>query len=191
MSKARKGGSRSWQSIKQAHSAPIVSVSLSLRGDLVDELEVLEDDLRQARHDDTMLNREPEAPAIALKIQEIEAEARADEAQFKFRGIGRGPFARLMAEHPSTAEQQEAAGDDARLPYDADTFPPALYAASCIEPADLAGNLEAWQEIHDQWSVGQNTKLWRACNAANMGVAETPKSVAASVVLQQNSSDDS
>lgn len=189
MSKSR--GSQSWQARKKRHSTPIVSVSVSLRGDLVDQLEVLEEELRQVRKDDAMSNREPEAPAIARKIQEIESEAHEDEVLFKFKALGRGPFARLMAEHPPTAEQQAAAGSDIHLPYNVDTYPPALYAASCIEPVELAGNLEEWTEIHEEWSVGQNSNLWRACNAANAGVAEIPKSVAASVVLQQNSSDDS
>lgn len=181
-----------WAQAKKGFKRPRASVSIATRSDVIAEAEALDVELRQAREEDERHNRQDRAPEIARRIQALEAEAAESEIEFVFEGLGRGEYARLIAAHQPTEQQKrDAKSAGVEAPYNTDSFPPALMAASCIEPAELAGNVAEWTEIHDTWSLGQVTKLWRTVNTANAGVAELPKSVTASVVLALLSSDNS
>jgi hypothetical protein len=180
----------SWAQLKKLRRNTVKSVRLTLRGDLLDEVELLEEHLRREQEKDEWENREPVAPKIAAQIQELEAEARESETVFKFEGLGQGEFAVLQAAHPATEEVRKKLGlpEDQSLEWNPETFPPALMAASCIEPLELKGNVEEWTEIQQTWSNGQVNRLWGACLSANMMVAETPKSARASeITLRRNS----
>lgn len=174
----------SWASIKAKHSNARQSVTLCVRGDLVDEIARLEEQMRREDEADQGLNRTAVAPQIARQIQALEEEAREAEAVFTFQGLGQGRFAKLQAQHPATDENRKALGTD-ELEWNPETFPPALLAASCIAPAELAGNVEEWTEIHQTWSNGQVLRLWAACMAANAMGADTPKSRSASELLRR------
>lgn len=82
------------------------------------------------------------------------------------QSIGRKRYEALVAEHPSTPEQdkesEEATGQPA--PYNTDTFPPALLAASAVEPALT---LEQAQEIWDDWNTGELMELFFATVEVN------------------------
>ena len=167
--------------MKAKHQNTRVSVSVPLDGATADEAARLAEDLVRVSAEDAAQNRVPQAPKLAKRIQELEAKARESEATFTFEGIGRAAYARLVEEHKS--------GDatDDGVPYD-DEFPPALLAASCVEPAELRGDVAEWTEIHDTWSTGQVAKLWNAAMAANTGVNTAPKSLIASAILATNDS---
>lgn len=180
----------SWAERKARRSNTIVSVVIPLAADLLEAHDELEEQLQAAKAYDALHNEPDTAPGVARQIEAVEAEMKATEEKFTFRAIGRGKYARLVAEHPPTDAQKEKAGEaNTTAVYNEDTYPPALMAASCIRPAEIAGDIEEWTEIHESWGFGQVSRLWRACLAANNGVAETPKSVAASVVLEQNFSE--
>lgn len=56
---------------------------------------------------------------------------------FRFRGIGRAAYEKLVDLHPATAEQRMKAksqGITDGLAWNTDTLPPALVAACCVEP---------------------------------------------------------
>lgn len=180
----------SWSQLRAAHRNTVRSCRLTLRGDLLDEVAKLEEVMRREAEADEWNNRHPVAPKIAQQIRDLETEAQASEVVFAFEGLGQGTLARLQAEHPATAETRKRLGLDegAELEFDPETFPPALMAASCIEPAELKGNVEEWTDIHQNWSTGQVTRLWAACMGANAMVAETPKSERASEILRQANS---
>lgn len=153
----------------------------------IDEAERLEPELRRLRIEDGVQeDLSVQVRETAEHIDALQQQARASEVTFTFRGVGRGLYSKLLSEHPPTAEQRAAAGDAAdALIYNVDTFPPALLAASIVEPEDLHGDLDECATIHDEWSNGQVTRLWRACIQANNGVAETPKIPLVSVILGQ------
>jgi hypothetical protein len=174
----------SWAAIKKLHSNARQSVTLCVRGDLVDEIAKLEQQMAREDEDDQRVNRHAVAPQIARQIQELEAVAREAEVTFTFQGLGQGRFAKLQAQHPATAENKQQLGTD-ELEWNPETFPPALMAASCIAPAELAGNDAEWLEIHQSWSNGQVLRLWATCMAANAMGADTPKSQRASEILQR------
>jgi hypothetical protein len=192
-------GSKSWAEAKKAHRNTVLSTTITLRGDLVDEVDRLEEEMVEAAKVDKTENREPEAPRIAERIQDIEREAAESEVEFTFRGLGRGQFAKLIADHPPRADGERDLFEATDLPYNAETFPPALMAMCCISPAELAGDLGngkideqvlgEWREIHDEWNAGQVTDLWRTCLATNTGVGTTPKSRAASALLALRNSE--
>lgn len=176
----------SWADLKKARRNVVKSCRVTLRGDLLDEVSILEEDMRRAAEEDDRENRTPVAFEIARQIQALEAEARQSEVLFKFEGLGQGVFATLQAEHPATPEIKKKLGlENEPLEFHPETFPPALMAASCIEPIELKGNVEEWTEIHQGWSHGQVTRLWATCMAANAMVAETPKSEPASEILRR------
>lgn len=183
----------SWAVLKKSQRNVVQSVRVPLRGDLLDAVSLLEADLRVAQREDARqdggLNREPRAPGIARRIEELEAEARTSEVWFRFEGLGRGKLAKLEAQHVPTREQRETISED--LMWNPETFPPALMAASCVEPAELRGNVEEFAEIYDNWSQGQLDRMWRACQAANMMGGDVPKSELASAILRQADSESS
>lgn len=172
-----------WAVLKKARRNTVKSVRVTLRGDLLDEVERLEAQMGVEREKDEWENRQPVVPQLARQIRELEDEARESEVEFIFEGMGRGEFAKLQAAHPVTDELTAEYGPG--LEWNPDTFPPALMAASCISPPDLTGDLAEWTEIHQTWSNGQIARVWMACLAANSAVADTPKSGLASEVLRQ------
>jgi len=183
----------SWAELKKTRRNTVRSVRMTLRGDLLDEVALLEEQMRREAEIDERENRTPVAPGIARKIQELEAEARKSEVLFKFEGRGSGEYALMQAQHPATPEVKKRLGiaADAELEFSPETFPPALMAASCLEPAELAGNVEEWTEIHQTWSNGQVMRLWATCMAANAMVSDSPKSDRASEILRQVASESS
>jgi hypothetical protein len=150
----------------------------------------LERQLRKLREEDgDIADRSQEIAALAAQVRELEERASESEMTFTFEGLGRGRYARMLADHPPTKEQKAELG--AELIYNPETFPPALLAASCVEPPELASNLPEWTDIHENRSPGIVTRLWRACQQAHQGVADVPKSLLVSAVLGRQNSDDS
>lgn len=175
-----------WAVLKKAHRNTVQSTAITLRGDLLDEVERLEAQMAVERSKDEWENRLPVVPQLARQIRELEDEARASEVRFTFEGMGRGDYAKLISAHKPTPEQEKDMGQE--MSWNPETFPPALMAASCVEPAELRGNVEEFTEIHATWSIGQVTRLWTTCMNANSLVADTPKSGLASEALRQLSS---
>jgi len=124
-----------------------------------------------------------DAPAeLAKQVRELEQQAAASRVTFTFEGVSRSAYQQLCDEHPASPEDQ-AAG--ARF---GPGFMPALLAASCVQPAELRGDVDEWTEIHDEWSNGMTTRLVGACLSANAGVAAVPKSSRASAILARTGS---
>lgn len=166
---------RRWADIKRAHRNSRHEVTLVMDTASVVEAQRLAAQLEQAP--------EGEQPTLARRVRALEDTAADSAVTFVFEGLGRSRYDLLVAEHPATDEQAAAVPEGQTLRWNPETFPPALLAASCVEPADIAGDVEEWAEIHRDWSAGQNARLWGACLAANAGVNEAPKSQAASDVL--------
>lgn len=176
----------SWAQQKAARRNTVRSTRVTMRGDLLDEVAQLDERMRRESEVDERENRTPVAPELARRIQELEAQARESEVLFRFEGLGQGEYAKLQAQHPATPQVKKELGipADTELEWSPITFPPALMAACCIEPAELKGDVAEWTEIHLTWSNGQVQRLWGACLAANQLVAETPKSERASEILR-------
>lgn len=154
-----------------------------MRADLLDEIASLEAHASRAREVDKRENRDPVAPALAERIRQLEDELADSEVTFRFQGLGRRAYAKLVAEHPPTdAQKGDAEAANARAVYNNDSFPPALLAAACVEPEGTT--LEDMTDVWENWSEGQVAPMWSACLTANMAAADVgPKSLIASAIL--------
>lgn len=173
----------SWDDVRTQHRPAQQSVRVPMRADLLDEIESLEKQAVRAKEADKLSNEEDQAPKLAARIQELEAELADSEVTFTFRAIGARALAKLTADHPPTDEQKaEAEANEMRATRNEETFQPALLHASCIAPE--GSTLDGWTEVCETWSVGQFSPLWQACLYANFGGADVgPKSQIASAIL--------
>ena len=90
-------------------------------------------DLRQlfltTRATDKLSNGPDKAPAIQAEMDRLVANAQDTVEVFVFRSVGRHAYDELVTTHAPTKEQKKEGAD-----FNAETFPPALVAASCIDP---------------------------------------------------------
>ena len=172
----------------QPVGAPEKTVRICLRGDLVADKETAEEVLATSRRKnpapDIGDEDAVEQMRLAETIQRLEAECERSSVTFRFRGLGRRKHSDLVAAHPPTEEQAaELAKVGMSAMVNSESFPPALVAASCVEPEGIT--LEAATDAFETWSEGQWTLLWRACLAANQGSSDPgPKSSIARDVLR-------
>lgn len=158
------------------HTNPRESVTLVL------DTESAAEAARLAEQLDTV--PEGERLTLAKRITALEAKAADSRFTFTFEGVGGERYELLLAEHPATDEQKASAPDGFTPRYNTSTFPPALAAASCVEPAELHGDVEEWTEIRRTWSPGQWSRVFGAVLSAQQAVPDAPKSQAASDVLR-------
>lgn len=166
----------------------VATAKVLLRQDLVARHAELEAELAAAIVLDARTNEPDQAPAIAEQLEALQAEMEAAKVEFRFRNIGRKAWADLLAAHPPTKEQLQAAKDPGSrmkgIDHNPDTFPVAAIAASCSEPAGM--DEDAVRRLEAVFTDSQFTVLWSACVDANLGGVEVPKSLAAGRILQVN-----
>jgi hypothetical protein len=122
-----------------------------------------------------------EAPAQMWEAEETVArlERKVEEEEvavyFTFRSIGRAAFDSLVAAHPAGAEQRarlKRFGVNAEdVPWDEESFPPAIIAASLVEPKLTEAEVRAlWHA--DNWNQAELSALVIAAIKVN-GVRRT------------------
>jgi hypothetical protein len=109
--------------------------------------------------------------AISQQIKGLREQMRAAEVPFTMRYIGDEAYSNLLAAHPST-DPQEA--------FDSRTFPPALIAASCIDPVMSAKQVKDLFKVINQ---GQIKDLFDAAWDVHNSSSVVPFSLAASALL--------
>jgi len=139
---------------------------------------------------DAQQEAEPAADTVeVLSIEEILEQKQPDTetvtvdlgddrtATFRFRGIGRLAWRRLLDEHPATDEQQQQhraaqlergvmPSQVTKLGWNADTFPPAAIAATCVEPKITEAQArKLWDS--PAWNDGELDKLFSAVLLVN------------------------
>lgn len=133
----------------------------------------LDRELAKALQEDEQYNRDPLAPDIRRRLEELEAEAEANVARFVFRGIGNGAWIKLQVRYPPS-KQDRAAGFE----FDPAGFCAAAVAASCVDPElSVADATWLFENLPDaEWS-----KVWRATLTVNLGESNRPKSLLATL----------
>lgn len=82
----------------------------------------------------------------------------AAQVAFVFRALSRAAYRALVEAHPPTPDQRLAAQARGEVcEFDPDTFPPALLAAVCEEPAMT---VEEARELLDGWTTGEAALIW-------------------------------
>lgn len=180
----------SWAAIEAAHTNTRAVATIQLNTGAVAEIEqLLERHARLRGQDDTgLVNNQPEMTRIADRIRVIMAEIEKTELTVVFEALGRSRLNALRAEHPAPKDQAEDELYGPNPGFDVTTFPPALLSAACIEPADMAGNVEAWTELHDTWNTGAIALFFRKASSVQQAVQFTPKAATISERLKGTSS---
>lgn len=153
------------------------SVPIALESKYADAVAAAEGAIEQLERDHrlgrvTVEELQERGPALQVALDEAKAEYEENSVVFRARALGRKHLDRLMAEHPPTDDQQAAfrelvrnapmAAKNGELPYNTDTFPPALLAASLVEPEfTLDEAQELWDS--DTWSDAELATILNAC----------------------------
>jgi len=108
--------------------------------------------------------------AAKAELDTLRAQAAADEAvvTLKFRSVGHHAYDQLVRDHPPTAEQiaEVKAAGMGDLNFNADTFPPALVAASLEEPKmTVAEVTELWDS--PDWNQAELSAIFTAAVEVN------------------------
>lgn len=109
-------------------------------------------------------------------VEKARAEAEADSVLMLFDGISRDDFNALVDAHPP-AEDDEKKGRD----YNPDTFPPALIAATCVDPGfdspeEVLGVIGDWNmtEREALFTAAMSTCVLSRVADLSKGFAATP-----------------
>ena len=144
------------------------AVKVLLDPDLKDELAELERVLTAAeKYDDDHTNARKRAPKVEEQLDALELRVADARVTFKFKSIGREPYATLLDEF----KPREGNDFDDELGFNADEFPPHLLALSGIQPEmDLEDAYKIWNE----WSDSETMLLIMAAVAANKEIVDIP-----------------
>lgn len=149
-----------------------LTVRVCLAGDVAAEVERLEAQLSALSEwsPDSIADRNP-GLEIAEKITAAREQMRESEVEFTFRALGAQAWSDLVAMHPGKTD--EAAWDD-------ETLPPALVAASCVDPVMTGEDLS---QLFEGLNMGQRQQLIEAAWQVNGEATSVPFSLHASAIL--------
>lgn len=88
-----------------------------------------------------------------IVVSSVDADGGQVQLVLRFRALSAKAFDDLQAKYPPTTRQKQDG-----LPYNPDTFGPALVAAVCIEPVLTVEDVKALME-DESWSVGEIATL--------------------------------
>jgi hypothetical protein len=151
-------------------------VTIQLDADIPHRVQALQDAITEAQRYDRSHNATDTAPALEKQMDELLAEAKGTEAEFIFASIGREAYDRIVEAHPPKPDQKKEGNQ-----FDPETFPPALIAASCIQPTITP---EQAYEIFNEasnWNGAELLRLFYAALEANTETNDIPLSRSGSV----------
>lgn len=161
-----------------AQTKPVeVVVPLCVAGDLYAEHERLERELEQAQGKPRKLSDPDPAPAIAKKVQAVEAKMREHTYDFVFVKVDN--WLDLIDEHGPRE------GKERQERWNPTTFPPAAVSASAVSPEGMR-DAETFAAFWDKLSQGQRRELFDGAFRANEEAADVPFSVIASAALSRS-----
>jgi hypothetical protein len=155
-------------------------VPVCLRGDLIAEIEALNDELlnfRTGLNNQATLASKGDERKVAQRIQELQEEMRQATIEFRLQGLNRSEWAALVADHPPTQEQAREG-----YVYNIETLPADLIRRCLMDPTPTD---EEWAQLLDNITSGQFEGLAEvATTVSRTKVVDVPFSLAASATLQ-------
>lgn len=88
----------------------------------------------------------------------------SEVVEMRFRAIGNKRYDALIRAHPPVAQTKDQPEDMSGAPYNPQTFPVALVAASCVEPEMTEEQVTV---LRDTWNVAEYSQLWVAALTVN------------------------
>ena len=156
--------------IKKQKKAVTKKVPIQLDGEISDRIADLRRLHLAARDSDRMSNETDKAPAIMKQIEDLVEESQATERIFTFKSVGRFRYDELVLENPPTKEQKKENAE-----FNADTFPPALVAESCIDPKmSLDDAVEIFSS--PDWNGAELRKIFFGALEVNTETGDIPLS---------------
>ncbi len=145
-------------------------VAIQLDGELADRIADLRKLHLAARDSDRLSNEPDKAPAIMAQIEALVEESKDTEVIFTFKSIGRFAYDELVTSHPPTKEQKKDGAE-----FNADTFPPALVAASCVDPSMSLEDATAMFSSPD-WNGAELRRIFFGALEVNTETGDIPLS---------------
>ncbi len=149
-------------------------VTIQLDGEASTRISLLRGQHAAALAYDTKHNEADTAPAVQEKIDAEIEESRDTEVVFKFKSIGAPAYDKLLnqPENQPSDELKKLGAD-----FNPDNFPPAIVAASCIDPEMTLE--EAFTIYNDpSWNGAELQKLFFGALEVNTELADIPLSKA-------------
>lgn len=159
---------KSFADIKKRKKPVVKKVEIALDGDRADEFNEARSSLERVTEalKDSPGSRALEAEKLELEaqVEKLRAEIEDDVVVFAFRSVGRLKYEELLEECKPTQKQKDDALTQglAEPAWNDDTFPPALMAASIVEPEDMTA-----EDIYDIW----DSEDWNQAELASLFLA--------------------
>jgi len=150
------------------------SVKVCLRGDLMGDLDIVNDDLTELDgwESSSLSDVDPRADLLARK-RELQEQMRDESQVFTFQGIGDKNWSDLLAAHAPREGKEDEEN------FNPETFAPALLAASSVEPKMTEDQVK---RLFDNFTLTQRNTLFAAAYSANTRGVDIPFLSASSVV---------
>lgn len=147
-------------------------VQLCLAGDLAAQADQLAEEIEAAadRPGPTSLAEVDPRRALEAELEKVHEAMRAKEVTFRFQALGRTAYSDLLAAHAPRPATEDGAWNN-------ETFPHALIAATCQEPAMAVEQVDELSELLNQ---RQRNELFNAAWGAQVGETRVPTLRAAS-----------
>ena len=164
--------SKSYADIKKRKKPVIKKVLIALDGEKADDFNEarsrLEDLEQQALDNPKDKDIQSDLIEAKDKFNELKETIDDDLIEFSFRSIGRRRYEEIFEECPPTTKQkQEAAKNGEEEPqWNPETFPPAIIAASIVDPEMSEDDVYDMWESTD-WNQAELTSLFLAALTAN------------------------
>lgn len=157
---------------------PRRTVPLCLRGDLVSEVDELEEQLSREKPADRLTGN-AEGRRIATRIEELRAEMQSSTVNFRLQALPRRGFQKFAAEHAP----REGNAEDKALGINTETYFVDLVRACLVEP-ELDD--EQFETFIDRLAIASWRKLTEAATDLNLEAPTIPFSQAASLYLRRS-----
>jgi hypothetical protein len=157
---------------------PEGTVPLCLRGDLQAQWEDLERQLQTSQQTEraSLAGNSSAARDLLQQMDEIAEEMRDHERIFRFRGLSHRAYSDLYAAHRLPQEEIEE-GDTEGI--NRQTFPVALVAACCVDPAMTVAQAE---KLCDAVTDGQWEELFVGARRVNRSLVNVPPMLSSSAI---------
>ena len=170
--------------IKRRKKGRIAKVTIQLDGEVAAQLEELREKLQEAKAEQRVsapdMGTKDKVAVLAREIEQMVESARDSEATFVFKAMGRRGYDELVSKHPPKKADRDIAkrlADETGQPhsaeFDSDSFPPALIAASSLEP--LMSETDAIALWNDpDWNGAELIKLFNTALMVNSLAGDIP-----------------